>query len=724
MDSHQESLRDLRHFDKSPYLGADDRFYEPNYDHYTPSEELLEIAEQGISASSLDWFVHKSGVWTHIIPDYESNMKGDLLDQGWKIHISATNTNCHEILSKVASILLAEGVQFKFANDVETLRLLTSKRWGRGGSGKFMTIYPSSMEQFRALIESAYSILKGYAGSYILSDRRYKDSRCVYYRYGQIRSLQRLDHLGRNLQVIRNPDGQDVEDHRTPYFEVPEWTSDPFPEDTPNSAAEMTLNDGRFTVESAFSFSNTGGVYLAMDNLLGKKVVIKEARPGVELSPDGDDATHRLAQEAKMLEVVGGVGIVPEVYTTFQDWENFYLAEEYFDAVDMRGIMLAHSPLLKVNPTKENSEEFFSIYVRIFKKILRAVEHIHSKGVVIGDISPTNVLVNEDTLEIRIIDLEGAFRPTIDVAQEIHTPGFRSEAKGRSVESNFEDDLYAVGVIMMYSIFPVAALAFLRDDVFTSITPILVEDIGWSSTPITQIIQGLVDGSVGCKEAIDLLDGDYCIMKPEYEAHSRQPVPCLEDSAERVAQFICKNYRLDTVYTLFPIDPFGQDSNPSGFAFGSTGIVHTLKTNGVEIPEPAMKRYNTEIEAVELDSLSPGFLVGTAGMAWAFFELGDIKRGREYLRHANSSHLARAHYSLYYGMAGIGMANLVAHRICSDNDFLQASISFAEELLSSALENERGLYWEDDGAIRIGLGYWTKWRCTLSFEAFPNYRRS
>jgi len=706
MENSQLSPRDIRHIDKSAYLGVNDSFYEPFYDHYIPSKELLEIAESFIGKSQFDWHVHTSGVWTHIVPDYESNnKKGFLADQGWKIHISATNKNCREILSKVTHHLIEEGIQFKFANDVETLRLMTSKRWWRGGSGKFMTIYPWSISQFKDIIEKIYSTLKGLSGSYILSDRRYKDSKCVYYRYGQIRSIQRLDCFGRKLEVIKNPNGDEIEDLRTPYFQTPDWAPDPFPEETSSPDEDMTLDNGRYTIESALAFSNTGGVYLGIDNNTEKKVVIKEARPGVELSPDGHDATHRLAQEAKMLQIVGGAGIVPEVYGTFQDWENSYLVEEYFDGVDIRGIMLGRTPLLKVNPTKKESEEFYEIFTSIFKSILNAVSHFHSKDVVIGDLSPVNILINEDTFEIRIIDLEGAFRPSLDVVQEIHTPGFRPEVKGRDKANNYKDDLYAVGVIMMYSMFPIVALAFLREDIFDSILPTLVKDIGWSFTPVTKIIQGLVSGKMSSEKAIALLDNEFRVVKPKHKARSELTTPCLTDTSEQISQFICKNYRLDDIYTLFPIDPFGAISNPLGFAFGATGILHGLEKNGFEVPGPAMERYNTELAALDVTSLSPGFLVGTAGMAWAFIDLGDKDRGRKFLNHANSSDLARDHHSLYYGMAGIGMINLVAYKEYSDETFLQAAVSLAEELLSSALENERGIYWENNGSVQLGLGY-------------------
>lgn len=702
MLSRKTSLRDARHVDKIFYMGTDDLFYEPSYSHYRHSDELSSLVKSMLEARSLQWEIQRHDVWSHVMHSPGATPI-NLPTQGWKIHVSATETNCRDILMKVANLALDHNLQFKYANDINTMKMMTSKRWPRGGSGKFITLYPRNDEEFHRLIERAYVILKNDVGSYILSDNRYKDCRCLYYRYGGILPVKRLDYMGRMVPILMSPDGQEIVDRRTPYFETPPWVSDPFPSEEPDQE-EMTLNKGRFIVESALAFSNTGGVYMATDTTTGNEVVIKEARPHVELGTNGQDATTRLAHEERNLRIVGDLGISPRVITTFWDWENFYLVEEHLDAINMREVMLTGSPLLRVNPSRADSEAFYRNYKSIFTSLLTAIDHFHNKGLVIGDLSPMNILVDKATMTVRIIDLEAAFQPLVDEAQDLHTFGFRPAGKGRKKENNYQDDVYAVAAIMMYSMFPIVAMAYIRDDLFTKILPVLVADIGWSNTPVQNVIQQLHENTISFRDAIELLDGPASFEKP-YTAKPNVPVLSPAEACRELANFITSNYRLKELYTLFPADPFGTHTNSASLGFGTTGIVQSLLKCGFEVPRQAMDRYNREIMALDPAMIPPGFLTGAAGIAWAFFGIGHQEAGRRFMTYANGSPLLRKHHSLYYGMAGVGMANLAAYRSTGESHYLDMAVDLANTLASTSTEDERGLHWEEEVEIRIGFGY-------------------
>ncbi|WP_273668931.1 class III lanthionine synthetase LanKC [Janthinobacterium fluminis] len=697
-----KSLRERRHIDKAYYRGSSELFYEPNYPHYHPSDELKSSVDSLIAARGASWRTHRTDVWTHVIPFF-NGVPVNLPNQGWKIHVSATESNCRDILNKVSELAFEHNVHFKFANDVNTLKLMTSKRWPRGGSGKFITLYPCTEKFFREFIEYAYEILKDDVGSYILSDRRYKDCRCLYYRYGGFNLSSRLHFMGTKIHMLTSPDGDEVEDRRTPYYESPSWAPDPFPQEELDEG-EMTLNDGRYEVKSALGFSNTGGVYLAIDTVTGKEVVIKEARPYVELGANGADATTRLAKEENNLRALTGLGIAPEVYTSFQDWENHYLVEEYFDAFDIRELTVMKSPLVLAYPTLADSKAFYESYKNIFIGVLNAVDQIHAKGMIIGDLSPTNILIEKTTMSVRIIDLEGAYRPSIEDAETLFTPGFRSEHKGRPKESNFHDDLYAIGTMMLYGIFPIAAMAYLRADLFTKIAPIVLADIGWSQTPVQHVIEQLITNSITCREAIELLNGRSIIEQPMTRKAAPAVLP-LEEICRGMARFINSNFRLDAPYTLFPIDPFGSSFNPISLGFGSSGIIHSLLKCGFETPGPALQRYQNEIDAIDPKKLAPGFWIGAAGIAWTLLSTEKLEDGKKFLLAANSSPLLREHHSLYYGMAGIGMTNLAAFRMLDAQHYLNVAIDLAETLAATALTSERGIYWNDDVETRIGFGY-------------------
>lgn len=695
------TLRELRHVDKINFISSDERFYEPNYDHYKPSDELASLVHPLLATHGRGWGIRRIGVWSHVLPPADSGVPA-LAVQGWKIHLSAIEENCKLILESVAQLLLQRDVQFKFANDCRTMRMMTSKRWPRGGSGKFITVYPRTETEFKDLIELLYQEVGSNIGSYILSDRRYKDSRCIYYRYGGIIQVSRLDFMGRMIPMLVSPAGDYIADRRTPYFETPPWAEDPFPVED-EDAGEMALNDGRYLVESALGFSNTGGVYLAKDTTSGQQVVIKEARPHVELYENGGDATTRLKREMGNLQILSPLGVAPAVLDSFWDWENFYMVEEHFDAHDMRQIMLQYSPLMTVKPTVEDSQKFYDMYRTIFTNIFRAVDAAHKAGMVIGDLSPPNILVEKLSLEVRLIDLEAAFQPALGESDDIHTPGFRSKMKSRAKVSSVEDDLYAVAAIMMYSMFPIVAMAYVRDDLFEDVLPRIIRDIGWEGTPVLELIRDLAQGRIDLVQAEARLRQDALVVEPYRARHSAsEPI---EDLVQRLSRFVQRNYRLESKYTLFPCDPFALSTNASSLGFGSSGVIYALTRAGYVVPDEALERHFSEIGKLNRKNTAPGVLTGMAGIGWAHLAIGQNGVGLGFVDLANASQNSKGQVSLYYGAAGIGMANLAAYVASKSQKYLDAALELAAELRASALQSESGSFWEEDGVVRIGFGY-------------------
>src|ERR1700760_4259188 len=134
------------------------------------------------------------------------------------------------------------------------------KRWNRGGSGKFMTIYPRDLEQFKHLVARMDERTRDLDGPYILSDRRYKDSKVVYYRYGTMLPQSALSSDGRRISVLIGADGQLVEDKRNPEYVLPPWAKDPFvAEETPQRhTGPVFLNGGKYRIDHPIAFSNSG----------------------------------------------------------------------------------------------------------------------------------------------------------------------------------------------------------------------------------------------------------------------------------------------------------------------------------------------------------------------------------------------------------------------------------------------------------------------------------
>src|SRR6266481_3583045 len=219
----KHSFRDDRYLNKYAYCLMNDTFYVPMETSYNPFPVYINVVKDLLKDLNKDWLTIRDGLWFHIYPQSFA-----FPQQGWKVHVSATLSNSESILRKAVKVALMNEVPFKFALDTNILALMESKRWQRGSSGKFITMYPADQAHFESLLEQLYEQLRFEEGPYILSDRRYKDCRVLFYRYGGITQTIQVDVVGKKVLVLALPGGEAVPDVRSPYFNPPSWVSDPF----------------------------------------------------------------------------------------------------------------------------------------------------------------------------------------------------------------------------------------------------------------------------------------------------------------------------------------------------------------------------------------------------------------------------------------------------------------------------------------------------------------
>jgi serine/threonine protein kinase len=692
-----KSLRDARHLDKYIYTLSNSLFYEPLELHYKPLPEYRTIVSNVLKEVGKEWMISPDGFWCHIHPE-----KCTWPVQGWKTHVSATLANSPLILKKAASIALKNDIPFKFASDRNILGMMNIKRWRRGGSGKFITMYPPDLPSFTHLMEQLYQELRDEEGPYILSDKRYKDCRALYYRYGGMSRTALMEITGEKVLCLISPEGKAIPDIRTPYFAPPAWAEDPFP--TPKQERrEITLNNGRYLIKRAIAFSNSGGVYIAEDRETNKDVVIKEARPHTVQDTLNNDAVKRLKKEYDILQMFRETGISPQPVELFQEWENFFLVEEFIEGEDLRNFILGQTPLMRVNPSLEDSRKYYEAFTKILSSFIQVVDMLHQHGVVFGDLSPNNIKVDPETYKVRLIDFESAMRIGLDDPTYLYTPGFKNPASIRDNGQSFEDDRYGLAAIMLYMLFPIAAIAALRNDLFDAILEILVTDIGWSQTEILQIITGMAKNEISCTDAHERLNRPAPILPPSFAEDAHLDV--CRKTVEDLGSFILANIRPEREDGLFPADPFIHQTNPLSLAFGACGILYSLKKCGLEVPQPAHDWLERNLNKVKAEEFPPGLLTGASGIAWALGELGLEENAARFITIANESPILTKHHSYFYGMAGTGMANLYMYARTGKPEYLQFANNLADTLLKTAQENDRGLYWESDNLVHIGYGY-------------------
>lgn len=378
-----------------------------------------------------------------------------LPDQGWKVHASATAADAEHILATVHEYCLSRGIAFKFVRSAQLLLLSNGKYAHRGSSGKFVTIYPADDAQFESIVTDLDTALRGRTGPYILSDLRIADGP-LYVRYGGFTDRYCIGADGELEPAIEDGTGQLVPDRRGATFYTPPWVSVPeFLVPHLQARATTTMADLPYRIDRPLHFSNGGGVYAATDSRSGGSVVLKEARPYAGLDMDGADSIARLRGERDMLQRLADLDMVPEVKDYFALGGHEFLVMEHVEGPALSNTLVDRYPLALLGSDR-GFEEYTRWAMDMHARVEAAVAKAHSRGVVIGDLHPYNVLVRTDG-RIVLIDLEIASDVAEGKRPSLGDPAF---AAGREC-TGFDLDRYALACLRLFMFMPLTELIML-----------------------------------------------------------------------------------------------------------------------------------------------------------------------------------------------------------------------------------------------------------------------
>jgi hypothetical protein len=413
-----------------------------------------------------DWAIRREEIWAYGLPPDALSEAVDSPVQGFKIHVSSAPQYALAVLELIVPACVEEVISFKIAADPTLLHMLNSKQQGRGSSGKFMTIYPPAEDRFKTFIEGLYLLTREeqVEGPQILSDRRYRDSKILFYRFGGFRPPERLKIDGTRASFLVGPTGDFVPDRRLPYFELPDWVSDPFDVVIQSIGTNNLLLNGRYSVLGALGFSNAGGIYEAEDTATGRNVIVKEARPFTNCWTVGErvwDAVFLLKREFEVLHRLQDLEFVPTPIDLFECGTHTFLVEERIKGIALESYSAQEGVILAPYIRHQGRiERFVSGFVHLAQALISMVTTVHQHGVLLGDLSPRNVLIDPDTLRLSLIDFESAVIPrdeeeVLAYASEWGTPGFMNPARSSRGRLLPEDDLYAVAMILYSCVVPV-----------------------------------------------------------------------------------------------------------------------------------------------------------------------------------------------------------------------------------------------------------------------------
>ncbi|MFD6225293.1 hypothetical protein ACFWFZ_00135 [Streptomyces sp. NPDC060232] len=673
-------MHNERRVPRSPFTWSDtlffdplDVFHEPDPDHFLA----------GFDAGTRALFVRRGIRWSHRHDPAPP-------EQGWQIHVSAGLREARGVAASLIRHLTTHGTDFEIALDPTVLAALHSGAVFPGG-GPLAIVYPHDDGEFRTRLAALDRLLEGVEGPYVASAVRYRNSRALYFRHGPFRDARTVDVLGRPLPDAPAP------------WPFDDWK--PAEED-----AGGGLLGGRFRVTGTIRPSHDRGVHTAEDTEHeDRKVLLKEARPHTDGDPrPGLDAVELLGREWMFLNLLAATGSYPAPVAKFQHGEHHYIAEEFVEGVGLEPLLRRLDPLTRPGFDVERSRHYLRIFLTVFRGVARAVRAAHDRGVVLGGFTASDVLVDPDTHEVRIVGVRAA-RLTGPGGGGGSGTGGESGGGGGGGEAG---DRSAMAYAMADLVLPITAMAYLREDVLDLYRIPVTEGLGWPER-LHRLLVDLARGRLGLSALIDALEEETELLGGVGAAAQLPVVESLpgpggaEGGAEAaVAAFIeaAADTRRDT---LFPVDPFAHATNPLSLGTGASGVLWALHSSGVPVRPEWLDWLRTALAGIDPARYPDGLMNGLAGIAWAADSLGLGPEARELLDQANRRVVAKGDPTFHHGLAGVGMTNLRFFLRSRDPRDLAAAQLCARALSEAARRDGGHAHWPAGAGARgplTGLG--------------------
>jgi hypothetical protein len=321
---------------------------------------------------------------------------------------------------------------------------------------------------------------------------------------------------------------------------------------------------------------------------------------------------------------------------------------DYIAGKALNDLIVERHPLIGPDPEEAAIAEFTLWAVGACECLERAVSAVHDRGIVLGDLHPSNVLVEDDG-RLVLIDLEIASQASEKLRPTLADPSFASPAG----VTGFDIDDYA--------------LACLRLFIFLPLTQLIARDpakAGQLADEIKNLFPTVPDAFLA--GAVRVIAAARPLAPSTNGRASKSPPPLEPDSSgwvfarESMAQAIMSAATPERDDRLFPGDPKQFDTSCLNLAYGAAGVLYALDVTGAG-RHPVYEDWLVERAMNPQPGTRIGFYDGLHGVAYALEHLGRRNEALAVLDMCTDEldgKLDRVGLDLYAGLAGIGL-NLV-----------------------------------------------------------------
>jgi serine/threonine protein kinase len=623
------------------------------------------------------------------------------VSHGWKLHVSSRAERYVELISRLLDEAVVRAVPFKLAMDEKTVHLINDGQAGGTQIGKVITFYPESDASARALGERLAHLLQGWPGPVIENELRLVPRAPVFARYGAFQRRFQRTRLGLQMDVIESPSGKLVHDLRGVPLHEAFGVECPF-EGAALASAPRVVGD-RFVLVGLMVETNHSKVFHAVDMASCDECLVKLVRRHASTDQTGRDAVDRLRTEYELLIELQMPQLTrPRAFHVGDDWAA--LAMTRFDAID----------LYAWRPSARGA----SAQRTVAANVVSVLCALHERGVIVGDINPRNILVDE-ALDVYFVDFECAVRQSErNQASEFGAHGYLHPEVADGTPLAPRHDLYSLAAVLFFIASGIELSAVPQSDRLLREVGLELPREPWRE--VHQLLLGAAHGSTvevlrhtrarllssavsdgGPRLHLEILRAG--ILRPTLELQAEDLKEYLGRAAQAVQRLSVQDESGHPIW--ISRHPLTRDQHYSDLQLGDAGVALALLRVGlalssVEIVEHAVDAADglwQRMSRSVSDSL-PGLFVGDGGAALLFLSLHEVLGTPDWLERAVSvsrqlAGLPCPSPDLLHGKAGLGLLHLWAHERTSDRRELDAALEVASALERSARDDGSSVGW-------------------------------